>query len=212
MESNQVDPVGQQSDSNKSVTSVPVDNDSRDQQQKDFVSLETHRRLLDEKKKMQDEKKKIQAQLEQLLQVEKERQEADARKRGDYETLIKTRDEELAKERQRRIDLESHFIKGQKLSAVIDALGGNVEQKWIRLIDADQVVLNPETGEIDPLSVAKVAESLKTEWPEMLKPGKTFPQDAPKGLHGGNGRISRDEWLKLSSKDMLKWKADQIVD
>jgi hypothetical protein len=96
------------------------------------------------------------------------------------------------------------------LNAVIDALGGNVDQKWLRLIDTDEVVVNPETGEVDPMTVARAAESLKKQWPEMLRKTAALPNAAPAG--NGGGMISRADWLKLSSKEMMKYKPDQITD
>lgn len=173
--------------------------------ERDYVTLETHRKLL-------DEKKKAQAKLDELLAKEKEREEIEARKRGDYEAILKAREDELKAERDKRLHLETTLTTGQKLSAVIDALGGSVDSKWYKLIDVSQVAINPETGEIDAMTVAKVAESLKREWPEMSKSKGQLPAQAPQGLEGGSGKISREAWKKLPSKEMLKWKLDQIVD
>lgn len=185
---------------NVSVTPPEVKNERAD-----FVTLETHRRLL-------DEKKKAQAKLDELLAKEKEREEADAKKRGDYEAILKAREEELQSERAKRLEIEGTLTQGRKLSAVIDALGGSVDPRWYKLIDISNVAINPESGEVDALTVAKVAESLKREWPEMLRATSKLPANAPQGLEGGSGKISREAWKKLPSKEMLKWKPDQIVD
>ena len=169
----------------------------------DYVTLETHRRLL-------DEKKKAQAKLDELLTNEKASEDDDARERGDYEALLKARDEEITKERSRRIELEESFVQGRKLNAIIDALGGNVEPKWFKLIDVNEVRLNPESGEVDTLSVAKVAESLRKEFPEMIKTGARLPADAPKGNSAGT--ISRAEWMKLPYAKMREYKPEQVTD
>jgi hypothetical protein len=170
---------------------------------KSTIAYDTHRKLL-------DEKKKVQAQLDQLLREKTERDEAEARKRGDFEALLKAREDELSKERAARQELSERITQGRKLNAVIDALGGNVDQKWLRLIDTDDVVVNPETGEVDQMTVARAAESLKKQWPEMLRKTAALPNAAPAG--NGGGIISRAEWLKLSSKEMMKYKPDQITD
>lgn len=172
---------------------------------KDYVALETHRKLL-------DEKKKIQARLEEFEAAKKQQEELDAKKRGDFEAILKAREEELQKERERRSQLEASFVRAEKIDAVIDALGGTIDPKWIRLIDVSKVVINPDTGEVDKMTVANVAESLKKEWPEMFRVPSKLPSEAPQGLQGGAGKISRKEWSKLSSKEMLKWSPDQIVD
>jgi len=173
------------------------------QDTKSTIAYDTHRKLL-------DEKKKVQAQLDQLLREKTDRDEADARKRGDFEALLKAREEELTKERTARQELSERITAGRKLNAVIEALGGNIDPKWLRLIDTDEVAVNPETGEVDGMTVARAAESLKKQWPEMLRKTSTLPNAAPAG--NGGGMISRADWLKLSSKDMLKYKADQITD
>lgn len=170
--------------------------------ERETVTLETHRRLL-------DEKKKTQAKLEELLAKDKEREEADAKKRGDYEALLKSRDEELKSERDKRLGLEATLTTGQKLNAVIDALGGQVDPRWYKMIDVSGVVVNPDTGEVDTLTVAKVAESLKREWPEMVRGQGRLPAEAPQG--SGAGTIAYEEWKKLPLADMKKWKQNQIV-
>ena len=173
--------------------------------ERDSVALDTHRKLL-------DEKKKVQAKLDELLAKDKEREEADARKRGDYEALLKTREDELQKEREKRQTLESTFERGQKLNAVVEALGGNLEPKWYKLIDVSKVPINPDTGEVDQMSVANLVDALKKEWPEMVKTTNSLPSAAPKGLPNGSGAISRSEWLKLPYAKMREYKPNQIID
>jgi hypothetical protein len=182
---------------------APVATPENQNDGKSTIAYDTHRKLL-------DEKKKVQAQLDTLLREKTERDEAEARKRGDFEALLKAREDELSKERAARQELSDRITQGRKLNAVIDALGGNVDQKWLRLIDTDDVVVNPETGEVDPMTVARAAESLKKQWPEMLRKTATLPNAAPAG--NGGGMISRADWLKLSSKEMMKYKPDQITD
>ncbi len=104
------------------------------QEAKSTIAYETHRKLL-------DEKKKLQAQLETFLAKEKEREETDARKRGDYEALLKAREEELAKERAQRQELDERITRGMKLTSVIEALGGQVDQKWFNFSNMPSVIL-----------------------------------------------------------------------
>lgn len=175
------------------------------QDTKSTINYETHRKLL-------DEKKKIQAQLEQVLKEKQERDEAEARKRGDFEALLKAREEELSKEREARQELADRITKGRKLNAVIDALGGNVDQKWLKLIDTDEIVVNPETGEVDQMTVARAAESLKKQWPEMIRSTARMPHQAPQGLEGGAGKITESEWRALGNMaKMNAYKYSDIV-
>lgn len=167
-----------------------------------FVNYETHKRLLDEKKKAQQE-------LEILRQEKKARDDEDAKKRGDYEQIIKSREEDLQRERAEKQQLKDSIAYGRKMNAVVDALGGALDSKWYKLIDVDSVVVHPETGEVDPSSVAKVAETLKKEWPEMLK---VAPAGLPSAAPMGTGGITRSEWLKLPPSEMKKYKLHQILD
>lgn len=168
--------------------------------------LEIHNR------KLLEEKKKVQQERDALLAEKRARDEEEARKRGDFETLIKTREAELAKEVEKRKSLEETFERGQKLSAVVEALGGNLEPKWYKLIDVSRVPLNPETGEVDKMAVASLVESLKREWPEMVRSKGSLPANAPQGINGGSGTISRAEWMKLSYAKMREYKPEQIID
>ncbi len=185
-------------------SSAPVAPETTETKPKDFVTYETHRKLL-------DEKKKIAERLTTLESERKAREEDEARKRGDFETLLKTRDEELVRLRGELTTREQRENNARKLAAVLDTVGGEVESKWYSLIDVSSIVLHPETGEIDQMSVTKTVEALRKTWPEMIKnpnPAK-LPSNAPLG--NGAGKISRDEWLKLPSKEMAKWKPDQII-
>lgn len=174
------------------------------EQKKDFVSLETHRRLL-------DEKKRAQAQLEQLLAEKKARDEEEARKRGDFQKIEEGLKSDLESERQKRKQLEEMFEHGRKLNAVTEALG-TIESKWLKLLDVSQVAVHPETGEVDMNSVAKVAEAFKKEFPEAMRKPANMPSAQPAGLSQGSGRILESEWKRLPTlKEMNKWRRDQIV-
>lgn len=194
--------VGSVTQADKEVSDSSVDPTKTPS--KDVVSYDTHRRLL-------DEKKKTQAERDQLLAEKKQREEEEAKKRGDYEALLKSRDEALAKAQADLASVRETQAKARKLAAVLDSIEGEVEPKWFSLIDVSSVVTNPDTGEIDQMSVTKVVEGLRKTWPEMIKNPNAprLPADAPKG--NGAGKISKEEWLKLPAKEMRVWKPDQII-
>jgi hypothetical protein len=171
--------------------------------EKSLISYETHRRLL-------DEKKKLQVEVEEFRARQREAQEAEARKRGEHDLLLKARDEELSKEREARKALEATIVNGQKLNAVIEALGGQVESKWFQIIDVSKVLVNPDTGEIDQMTAAKVAEDIRRQWPEMVRAGAKLPTASPAG--NGQNTITRAEWMKLPYAKMKEYKHNQIID
>lgn len=171
----------------------------------DPVSYETHRRLL-------DEKKKIQAKLAAFEAAQKAKEEEELAKKGEVQKLLDIAKREAEELRIKVKANEEREIQAKKLSSVIRGLGSSVDEKWYGVIGQhiDEVVFNSDTGEIEQMSVTSVVDNLKKTWPEMLKkttPG--MPGDAPRG--NGATTISRDDWLKLSAKDMKKWRPEQIL-
>jgi hypothetical protein len=171
---------------------------------KDSVSYETHRKLL-------DEKKKIQAKLDQVETDRKAAEEAELVRKGELQKLLDL-------EKKRAADLEAQVkaqeertLQSKKLSAIVKGLNVPVEQKWLSVLGGhlDEVIVN-DTGEIEQMSVTAVVENLKKEWPEMLKrPAAGMPNGAPQG--NGATTITRADWLNLPSKEMTKWKPEQIT-
>lgn len=168
-----------------------------------MISYESHRKLL-------DEKKKVQGELSILLADKKARDESEAVRRGDFESLLKSRDEELAKERGERQQLQNRITTGLKMNAVIDSLGGNIDPKWYQLIDTSEVVQS-ETGELDPMTVARVSEALKKQWPEMVKTASKLPAAAPQGLIAGGTKIAESEWRNLTGKQQSVYGLNDVV-
>lgn len=189
---------------------APADSPA-DDSGKTELSLEKHKQLLDEKKKIQAEKARIEKELNEYKAKEREKEEADAKKRGDFESILKSRDEELEKIKSELSGYKERISYSQKMTAVLDAIGTKIEDKWLSLIDADKVIINPATNEIDQASVTKLVENLRKDWPEMLKKQSgNLPDKAPQG--GDGGTISRSAWLKLTANEMKKYRPDQVLD
>lgn len=189
----------------------PVDtnnspNPAESDKPKDVVSYETHRKLL-------DEKKKLQAQVAKWEEDQKLKEQEELTRKGETQKLLELTKKEAEDLRQKLALKEQREIQAKKLSAVIRGLGSNVDEKWFGVLGQhiDEVVLNPDTGEVEQMSVTSIVEDIKKTWPEMLKkPAVGMPADAPQGNNGG--QIKRSEWVKLSSKDMKKYKPEQIVE
>lgn len=167
------------------------------------VSYESHRKLLDEKKKLDQ-------RLREIEEAKKAEHEAKLVEEGKLKEALELKEKELLDERNKRLSYEEQHREAKKLSAVIRGLGSDVNEKWYGVISqhTDSVVVN-EDGSIDSKSVTQVAESLKKMWPEMIE---KKPQGMPNGTpQGVLNKINRSEWLKLSSVEMKKWKPDQII-
>jgi len=174
------------------------------------VAYDTHRKLL-------SEKKTLQAKHDELLREKQEREAKELEAKGEYQKL-------LEQERKAREDLEVKLKatseqekERRKLAAVLGAAGGTIEAKWYDLVAnsvLNDVLVDPDSGEVDKMSVTKAVEKLKASYPEIIK-GKAGPglPNAHPGAGGQTpGMILRSEWMKLPSKEMLKWKPSQIAD
>jgi hypothetical protein len=172
---------------------------------KDSVAYETHRKLLDEKKKLQQ-------RLDAFESERKAADEAEMVRKGELQKLL-----ELERKKSQELDgrvkaQDEERKQARKLSAIVKGLGAPVDQKWYSVIGShlDDVIVNEETGEVEGMSVTSVIENLKKEWPEMLRrPAAGMPQDAPRG--NGASTISHDEWKKLPLAEMKKYKPHQII-
>lgn len=184
------------------------------QESKETVSYEAHRKMLDDVKKMKAkiaDYEELQSKFQSLEDEKRQREEDLARKRGDFDKILKAREDELAKERQARLSIENQITLARKQNAVVEALGGSVERKWLGVINLDKIAIDPNSGDVDQMSVSNLVEELKTEWPEMLRKPGSLPQNAPQGVAGGPGKIAESAFKKLPSKEQMKYKPDSIV-
>lgn len=168
------------------------------------VKLETHRRLLDEKKKIQKER-------DDLLSEKKRLEDAEALKQGNFEKLLnesKAKIQTLEQQIKANNDLENDR---KRFAAVLKGLGGAVEERWNTIIanHLDEVKFGDD-GALDQASVNTVTDALKKTFPEIVKkdaPG--MPNGKPAG--GAAQTINRSDWEKLPYAEMRKWRLDQIV-
>ena len=173
-------------------------------EESNLVSYDTHKKLL-------DEKKKIQSQLKEILDNEKKRKDDLLLEEGRLKEALELRDKELLEERSKRLVFENREKEARKLSAVIKGLGtSDIEDKWYNVISQhiDNIQIDDD-GILDQKSILDVVDVLKKTWPEMIK---RMPPGVPNGHPGGGpSTINYDDWMKLSSKEMMKWKPDQIL-
>lgn len=184
----------------------PGDDDESTRQ----VSYSTHRKLL-------DEKKRVAAELAEIKRKDAERQAREAEEKGEFKKLLEA-------ERARALELETKLKSAEeqetgrrKLASIINAVDGTIEPKWYGVLQEhgylEEVIVDPDTGKVDPHSVARAVKKLRTEFPEIIKAkGKpTLPNDEPGG-GGETSKIKRSAWMKLSSAEMKKYKPDQILE
>lgn len=177
---------------------------------KKTVEYDTHRRLL-------DEKKKVQAELDQLRAEKNARESKELESKGEYQKLLEL-ERKAREEAEGKLKTFDQQEKGRrKMAAILGSAGGTIDEKWYQFVaDAvlDDVAIDPDSGKIDQMSVTKAVEKLRTSYPEIIKGkgGPGLPNNAPGAGSAAANKILRSEWLKLSSKEMDKYKPDQIVD
>lgn len=168
------------------------------------VAYETHRRLLDEKKKLQEK-------FEVLDAEKKQREQAELLAKGEYQKIIEIERQKKAEAEGKLAALENTFLQGKKVKAFLNALGTGLDEKFYGFLPLEDIAVDPDSKEINLTSVATAAETFKKSYPELLskKNGVTLPNAAPAGNSANT--ITRSEWLKLSSKEMLKYGPSQIL-
>lgn len=195
---------------NDSANQNPASGDAGQNQSSNDPVIKDPVAFLRKHEELLGEVKSTKAKLKELQEKERLKEEEEARKRGDFEKLVKTREEEIARLQAENSSWQSRMDNASKLAAVLDASGTDIDRKWYSLIPLDEIVVNPETREVDQMTVTKTVDKLKKTWPEMfVKPGKALPTEAPQG--NGAGTITRSEWMKLPYKEALKWKPSQVV-
>lgn len=167
------------------------------------VSYETYLKTLNEAKKAKQKLTEIDA-------ADKARSDAELARQGEYQKLVEQRDAELVATKNELTSLRQIQADQRKMASVLDLAGGDIDPKWYSLIPYDQVVINPDTGEVDKLSAAKVVAHLKKDFPEIIRMPNAprLPSSAPQGT----GKITRSAWLDLPVAEMKKYKLDQITD
>jgi len=180
---------------------------------KGHVSYETYQKTLDEAKKA---KEKLRAIEEQASKLAEEKMIAEGNWKGlleARENRIKELEEENNQTKSKYGELNERIAGSQKLSKVLSKLGGDLDDKYFGLIDISEVKVNPETGEVDDMSAAKVAENFRTMYPETIK--KKFNPNSMGENRSGTGNdqpttIAYKDWSKLPYNEQRKWKYSQI--
>jgi len=166
---------------------------SAEEMQREIEALRNHNQeLLGEKKKVTDK-------LKTFEQIAKEKQDLELKAKEDYKALVELRDSELLTTK-KELDAErTQRIQGQKLDAFLSVIEGKVDPKYWGMIDLEQIKLNPDSKEIDKMSVSQLVEQFKKTYPELIKTGisQFTPPNAPL-----NGEVlTHEKWLTLPLKE-----------
>lgn len=154
-----------------------------EEKQPDVVPYESHRKLLDEKKKERETNKALQAELDNYRKADEERQQRELEEKGEYSKIL---DQYKSKIGELEGKLESHQankISDKKKQAFLSALPGSLKnEKYLSFADLGEVAVNPDTGEVDPLGLKSAVDSFISEHGSLLnspKASKTTDRAAP---------------------------------
>lgn len=163
-------------------------------------------RLLEESKKYKERAQTLQEKEKEEAERLKRLEEEKLREQGSYKQLLEQREKEqkelaaqLEKERSEKERAYSTLTEAKKLSAFQNRLPGKLKNsKLLNFVDTERIVINPDTGEIDPQSVDSVVKDFVTDWKDMVDTGNNR---LPNIEGGGSENITLASWNNMSLKD-----------
>lgn len=160
------------------------------------VSIDSHNKLLGEHKKGREKLNAANAQLEEFQKKERDREEAEQAKRGEHEKIILTHKERIAELESKEQAQKVREAEAKKFNAFFKSLDGQVDEKYWSLIDVSGINMDPDTGQIDDLSVANTVEKFKNEYSPIIQ-GAQIPNLPNAAPSGSATPLSIHEWKKL---------------
>lgn len=161
--------------SNSSV--APEDQDVEHQGKKvtenlspEVVPYDTHRRLLDQRKKDTVRFQEIETKLKQYEQKEQQSVEQEAEAKGEYTKILGSYKQQIEDLKSRNTSYEKNLIDGQKLQSVLDRLPGKVKkQEFMSFIDLDSIVIDPSNGAIDDHSLDTTVNKFVKDYHDLIQ-------------------------------------------
>ena len=166
------------------------------------VSYETHRRLLSEKKRAAEELKAANEKIAAHEKAARESLERELKEKEDFRALAELRQKELDEIKAKTVAMENNIAEARKVDSFLKTLNVPIEKQYWTLIDTSSIVVDPTTGRPDQMSVAAAVQKFRETYPRVVAVGGStgMPSSAPAG---GKGGLTKEEWMKLPSKEMI---------
>lgn len=122
------------------------------------------------------------SKLDNFVADQKTAEDEKLKQQGEFKKLLEKREIELEEERSLRMNREKTLTDAQKLSAVLDKVGGSVESDYYGLIDVASIPVD-ESGNFDESIIDEVASAFVKKHQRVIdfgKGGKRLPNDAQK--------------------------------
>lgn len=147
-------------------------------QNKDSVSYDTYRRLLNEAKKLKEQVK--------LIEEEKAKShEQKLREQNEWKALAEAKTAQAEHLEKAFREQQEQIVNGMKYQEFEKHLGGKLKNKdYATFIDFDKIVINPETKQIDSESVKTVVSGFVKEHSSLVEfsSGAKMPNEASKNV------------------------------
>lgn len=164
--------------------------------EKNVVAYETHQKLL-------SEKKALAARLATFEAEQKANAEKALKDKEDWKALAEAKDTELKAVSEKLAKREEISNKGMKLRAILDAVGGKIDESYFPLIPVDMVEIDPDTGLPDKAKVAAAVKVIQTKYAQIITP-KTGALPTSEAARGATQKLSYSSWLGLPIDEQKK--------
>jgi hypothetical protein len=148
------------------------------------------------------EKTRLATELARYQNAERLAEEERAKKAGDWDALAKQKDQLIAELQGKLADSDGKWTNAMRFAAIERALTVKIPKRFFPIVDVSRIEVSSD-GKINETSLAKYANELKTEYPEILGEKKKGPGDEPPGPDGG-GLISYEAWSKMPYAEQKK--------
>ena len=183
-------------------------NDQDKNKQQNTVAYESFAKALDEKKRAQAKSDELQRQLDEIQNRAKIEEETKLKEKGEFQKLLELREQKVVKlEEQlkmaedRASGAERAVTDTWKLSHFYEKLPGKLKNKeYLTFVPLEDIVLNPETKDVDTESLDKVVNTFMEKHGHLVEKQSKgrLPGDA---ANGTVSTLSYEQWKKLPLKE-----------
>lgn len=181
----------------------------------DTVAYESYKRLLGQKKNATAENENLKKIIEELKQANQSKEAEEATRKNDFQKLLemeKKRAEELAAKHKeiedKYLQQQNEIIQTRKLKSVLSSLDGKIDEQYFGLIDLDRVQVDPDTGEVDKVSVQNFVKDFEKSYSLIIKKGQKNPAMPNAAPSSASKKLTYEQWKALPYKEKLARQSD----
>lgn len=159
------------------------------------------KKLKTEKDNWATKAKTLEEKLREFEEKEKLQLETTLKEQNKWQEFAKIKEQERDEAFNKLKSMSERIESAHKFNALIEAIPGQVKKQYWGLIESHvaDVVLNPQSGEPDPVSVKQIADKIRETYPEVIvfNDKRSIPQNA-----ATNGQaFTLELWNSMSPKE-----------